>query len=195
VRAKRVRRIRCIVCCSAAPLAGAAFSGCADPAGDAAQAFERAPYRIASGPDARQLLVSPDTVAIKHRGRTVVWVRNGVSYTWRSRQRCYDASTEFNRADIREQREAPWPDDVTDVQVVRRSGERVVTGRERHTDSADTELELTLDDAGRPRLLRVRSARWGVVPAGRWFETAYAYPGPERWRRSAGGEPRPICRA
>jgi hypothetical protein len=90
--------------------------------------------------------------------------------------------------------QAPWPDDVTDVHVATRSGERVLTARERHTDFADTELELTLDDAGRPRLLRVRSARWGVVPAGRWSETAYAYPDPERWRRSAGGAPRPLCR-
>jgi hypothetical protein len=58
MRAKPVRRFRCVVCCTAIPLVGAAFSGCADPVDDGAQAFERAPYRIASGPDQRQLLAA-----------------------------------------------------------------------------------------------------------------------------------------
>lgn len=169
------------------------MASCADAADDAGEAFEQAPYRIAAGPDGRTLHISPDTVVIKRRGRILVWSKGDVSFTWNARRRCYDASTDFNRRAIDDQRHAPWSADATHVQASMQRGTRVVTGREEHTDFADTEFELLLDGAGRPTLLRARAARWGAVPQGKWRETAYAYPTQQRWQRGAGEKPRPVC--
>jgi hypothetical protein len=174
-------------------LLSAMMASCADAADKAGEAFERAPYRVAAGPDGRTLHVSPDTVVIKRRSRILVWRMGDVSFAWNARRRCYDASTDFNRKAIDDQRDAPWSADATNVQTSTQQGTRVVTGLEKHNDFADTEFELLLDRAGRPTLLRARAARWGAVPQGKWLETAYAYPTQQRWHQSAGNEPRPIC--
>ena len=106
-------------------------------------------------------------------------------------------STEFNRDDVRQIRETVAPPHLSKLRVAARNGRRVLSGRleqPKPSDTADSEFELRLDGSGRLAVLRQRSARFGVIPAGRWYTATYSYSTATQFARAVGRAPRPRCR-
>ena len=176
-----------------------AVSGCGGPSADDALDEARAKtlaarHLIVSQPAGRELLFAPRLTVIRQRGRVVAWVEADEELTLNAGKRCYDRHTEFNRDDIADQREGVMPPDVGDVEWVQRDGARVLSGRERHMDYADTEFEARLDGEGRLATTRSRAAEFGVLPAGRWRTTEYRYPSATEFARLVGRPPEPLCR-
>jgi hypothetical protein len=160
----------------------------------AADKTRSAPYLVVSQ-GAHELFLSRRLTVIKERARVVTWTATTEEFTWRANKRCYQRSTEFNRDDVRQQRENVAPRQLGAVHSSERNGIRVLTGRtEESTDSPDTEYELRLDSSGRLAVVRQRSARFGVLPPGRWSTAKYRYPSAERFALAAGPAPRPRCR-
>jgi hypothetical protein len=108
--------------------------------------------------------------------------------------RCDTGSgTDFKRDDARQERQAAWLSKVPYFKPEVRDGVLVLSGRETHSDFADTEYEVSLDAAGQLTMLRQRSAEFGVIPAGRWATTRYRYPTATEFARLAGTVPQPPC--
>jgi hypothetical protein len=174
------------------------LSGCGggDGAGvtrDAKAKTLSARYLVISGPGGRELFVSPKLTVIKRHGRVLAWTTAREEFTLRGGKRCYERHTEFNRDDVRQQRDNAWPPKAVALDLEERDGVRVLSGRQKNTDSADIEFELFLNDAGRLTMLRQRSAEFGVVPAGRWYASRYRYPTAVQFARLAGAVPWPRC--
>jgi hypothetical protein len=141
-----------------------------------------------------QLLVSHRLLVIRSRQHVVAWTVRAYELTWRPSKRCYEHHTDFNRDDVRQERQGLLPSHASSVQANQRDGATVVSGRvDESTDSPATEFELTLDRHGRASTLRERSARFGAVPAGKWRTVAYRYPTPAEFARLAGPPPHPRC--
>lgn len=153
-----------------------------------------APYLVVSRGGGREILHSPTLTVIRRRGRVVVWASPAEELSLRRGRRCYDRTTDFNHDDLRQLREAAWPaQSLDDLQVEARGRGQVLTGRERHMDFADTEHELFVDEHGRMSMARQRSARFGVIPPGRWKTVRYRYPSAAQFARLTGRTPRPRC--
>jgi hypothetical protein len=179
-------------------VASVAVVGCGGGAGgdvarDAKAKTLSARFLVMSG-GGRELLLSPRLTVIKGHGRVLAWTTPSEEFALRRRKGCYERYTEFNREDVRQQRDAAWPSNTADFDLEERDGVRVLTGREEHTDFADTEFEVFLDDAGRVAMVRERSAEFGVVPSGRWRTSRYRYPTASQFARLAGAAPRTRCR-
>jgi hypothetical protein len=141
-----------------------------------------------------QLLISPGLLVIRSRRHVVAWTARAYELTWLASKQCYERHTDFNREDVRQEREGVVPSDATSLDLHRRHGATVVSGKvEESTDSPATEFELTLDSRGRASALRERSARFGAVPAGNWRRVAYRYPTAAEFARLAGPPPGPRC--
>ncbi len=183
----------------AALVSGLALWACrGDRSGGAALRAAReksvgARYLVVSEGGGRQTLFSPRLTVIRRHGRVISWATAAEEFGLRKGERCYVRSTDFNRDDLRQLREGAWPARFPDPDVEMRDGGRVLVGRERHTDFADTEFEVFLDDAGRATSARHRSAKFGVIPPGRWQTLGYRYPSAAQFARLAGGRPRPRC--
>ncbi len=167
---------------------------------DADKALERAREKTLSAPrmivthsGGRDLYLSPKLTVIKNRGRVLAWTATDEEFTLRRSEDCYERHTQFNRDDVPDQREAVAPPDVRGVEWEEHNGRRVLSARESHTDYADTEYEWHLDRVGRLASARVRSAQFGLVPAGRWRTSKYRYPTAEQFPRMAGPAPKPRC--
>jgi hypothetical protein len=152
-----------------------------------------APYLVVTHGGGRELFLSRNLTVIKRRGRVVAWTAANEEFTWRTKPRCYDRRTDFNRDDARQQRRGVVPPKLNDSDVSERSGVRVISAREEHIDFPDTEFELHVDRSDRPTRLRQRSAEFGVIRAGRWQTTRYRYPTRRQFARLAGPAPAPRC--
>lgn len=130
---------------------------------------------------------------IKGHRRVIAWTAATEEFTWRATGSCYQRSTDFNRDDLRQEHMAVAPQHLSSLRLDVRNGVRVLSARERHTDSADTEYELRLDHAGRLGVVRQRTATFGVLPAGRWYTATYDYPTAAQFARAAGPAPRLSC--
>jgi len=86
-----------------------------------------------------------------------------------------------------------FDEEITDVRVEMRDRGRLLVGRERHMDSADTEFEVFLDERGRATTARQRAARFGAVAPGAWETVRYRYPTAAQFAWLVGGRPRPRC--
>jgi len=180
-----------------------ALAGCGG--GDGAAALRRAaaktraaPYVVISQAGAErlggELLLSRGLLVIRSRNHIVAWTARTYEWTWRASKRCYERHTAFNREDVRQERQGVVPSDASKVELHRRAGATVLSGRvDESTDSPATEFELTLDSVGRASVLHERSARFGAVPAGKWTTVGYRYPTAAQFARLAGPGPRPRC--
>jgi hypothetical protein len=185
-------------------LAAVAIAGCGggDGAGvlrGAAVETRAEPYVVISQGAAAerpggQLLVSRGLLVIRARQHVVAWTARAYELTWRASRRCYERHTDFNRDDVRQERQGLLPANASSLHVHRRDGATVVSGKvDESTDSPATEFELTLDGQGRADTLRERSARFGAVPASRWRTVAYRYPTAAEFAKLAGPPPGPRC--
>lgn len=178
-----------------------ALGGCGSDVGEGADTADDAKakvlsvrYLIVTGPNGGATYFSPKLKVIKRHGRVLAWTARNEEFTLRTGRRCYERHTEFNRDDTRQARRSAWPWDTDDIHVARRDGVRVLSGREVHTDFADTEFEVRLDDAGRITSTRYRSAENGAVSASRWTTTRYRYPTKTEFAQLVGTtRPRPLC--
>jgi hypothetical protein len=146
---------------------------------DAIARTRSAPYLVVSSSGGRRLLLSAKLNVIERHGRVLAWTRSAHELTWRENKHCYDRHTDFNRDDVRQEREA-----VTDV----------VAGREEDDEGHDVEYESTLDSSGRLATVRWRAAEFGGQPAGRWYTARYRYPSAGQFASLAGPAPGPRCR-
>jgi len=173
--------------------------GCGSKAGgaDAMRAAKTktlgVPYLEVLRGGGRETLFSQERTVIRRHGRIISWATTEEELLLRRGRRCYDRSVDVNRDDLRQLREAAWPTQATDLDVEMRAGGRVLVGRERHMDFADTEFELFLDEAGRATMARLRAAKFGVIPPGRWEELRFRYPTAAQFARLVGGRPGPRC--
>ena len=176
-----------------------ASSGCGgrgdglDAAADAKAKALSARYLILLQAGGAEHYFSPKLTVIKRRGRVVAWTTASEEFSLRSGKGCYERHTDFNRDDARQERQAAWPSKVPYFKPEERDGVLVLSGREKHSDFADTEYELYLDAAGQLTMLRQRSAEFGVILAGRWATTRYRYPTATEFARLAGAVPQPRC--
>lgn len=176
-----------------------ALTGCGgrsadDALGEARAKTLAARHLVTTYPGGRQLLFGPELTVIRRRGRVLAWVQTDEELTRNTTKPCYDRHTEFDRDDLADQREGVMPPDVDGVEWTKRGGIRLLSGRERHMDFADTEFEARVDAVGRLATARFRAAEFGVLPAGRWTITRYRYPSAEEFARFAGRPPEPLCR-
>jgi hypothetical protein len=176
----------------AACLAATACGGGGDddePLRDARAKLAAAPYLQVG-----DVLLSPRLTVIRRGRRVLAWTGVRAELIWSAAHRCYNRRTQFNRDDARQLRAAAAVPGLTEADEHTRDGTRILTGREAHSDFADTEFEVSLDTTGRIALVRQRSARFGVIPPGRWSATRYRYPTAEQFARLAGPAPTPRCR-
>lgn len=138
-------------------------------------------------------LLSRDVNVLKRRGQVLIWEDGRRSFTWRSGMRCFDRHTEYRRGAVTDVRRSASPPDLTGSRLSIRHGTRVVRGRARHTDFADTLFEVRIASSGRPQAMRQRQARFGVIPPGRWFHNRYEFLDAAEFARRAGGPPGPLC--
>jgi hypothetical protein len=184
-----------LAACLGFPACGASDGD--DPLRQATDKTLSAPYLVVSQVGGRELFLSRKQTVIKGRVRVIAWTASTEEFTWRAKKHCYERSTDFNRDDLRQQREALVPRHLSGLRVEERKGVRVLSGREEQpqpSDTADTEFELRLDGSGRLAVVRWRSARFGVLPAGRWYSATYRYPTAAQFAGAAGPAPRPRCR-
>jgi hypothetical protein len=109
-------------------------------------------------------------------GRVTTWTRSGLELYWDRHRRCYRATREFNRRDLRDERRQVLP--TADGASVFRSGRASVIAW-RYAPASDTapvEGVVVLDRRGRPVLERERSERFGAIPATRWSVERIEYP-------------------
>lgn len=193
----RSREHRSRLLLTASLVVAIAVGGCGGSAGDALEEARAktlsARHLVVSQSGGRVLYFSPGLTVIKKRGRVLAWTTADEEFTRKANKRCYQRHTDFTRDDVRDQRRAVAPPDVPGVDLEEDNGVRVLAGREKHMDYADTEFEARLDDEGRLAEARYRSARFGVLPASRWATAVYRYPTAEQFRRMAGPPPRPRC--
>jgi hypothetical protein len=183
----------------ASAVAVIALPACGKGEGDAAlrrarQAWRSAPYLVVSVAGESEELFSSKLTVLKRRGRVTSWATAAEEFQWQARRRCYERRTEFNRDDERRESLAIPPPAASGVKLDVRGGVRVLSGRAKATEGADTEFEVRLDGAGRPTRLRARYAKWGVFPATRWGSLEYRYPVAANFARLAGSPPKPRCR-
>jgi hypothetical protein len=53
--------------------------------------------------------LSRKLTVINGRVRVIAWTASTEEFTWRAKNHCYERSTDFNRDDLRQQREALVP--------------------------------------------------------------------------------------
>ena len=179
-------------------LAGCGDSGSGDALRDARERTLSAPYlTVTSDGGRRVLLLSRGLTVIKSRRRVLTWVTPAFEWSWWDTRRCYERHTEFERDDVLEQREGVVPRELGDVRVEASDGGRLISGRARlpqPSDTADTEFRMRIDGTERVVEVRRRSARFGVIPPGRWYTTVLRYPSAAEFAEQAGRPPRPRCR-
>jgi hypothetical protein len=188
-------------CTAAATVAFAIGPGCGIDGDDAQRALDdarkaalQADYLSVRQSGRKQLLFGRGVTVRKRRGRVVVWEDGHQSFTSSAGRRCFERDTEFDRRAAGEVRRGAAPPNVREARFIDRHGSRVLRARERHTDFADTEFELRVDKSGRPRSMRSRSARFGVLPPRRWFYMRYEFLTAAEFDRRAGDPPSPRCR-
>jgi hypothetical protein len=168
--------------------------GCNEPSGTEALAQARqrlmdAPRVVVERTHRRVETYAPGLTVIEENGHVLNWANRRVEHYWLEDGSCYDTSTEFERADFRDQRRGAVPE-VSSARVEQRSGRTVVIWRLEDQERApDREGSVLLDEEGRPVLVRGRSEPWGGEPARADPSTRISYPARVRIPR-----PSPLCR-
>jgi len=133
-------------------------------------------YRVWSS-GRQTVFVGPKVTVIRSARRVTSWTERGTEILWDPAKRCYRRTTRFNRADIRELRNAAPP-------VTAGSGD----------DRGGQDVKIRPDEAGRPAVTWERSGRWFAIPAGHWRRTTYTYPGRADFEASLPRRPTASCR-
>jgi hypothetical protein len=169
-------------------------TGCNEPSGTEVlgQARERlttAPRVVVERPHGRVETYSRGLNVIEENGHVLNWATRRVEHYWLEDRSCYNTSTEFERADFRDQRRGTVPE-ASSARVEKRSGRTVIHWRLVDQERApDREGSVLLDEEGRPVLVRGRSLPWGGEPARADPPTRISYPARVRIPR-----PSPLCR-
>ena len=94
---------------------------------------------------------------IEEDGRVRNWANRRVEHYWLEDRSCYDSSTEFERADWRDQRRGAIPE-ASSARVEERSGRTLIRWRLEDQERApDVEGSVLLDGDGRPVLVTRRA--------------------------------------
>jgi hypothetical protein len=169
-------------------LAGA-LGGCDLPGGSGDDALEAlqaarararaAPYLTVVDKGGRSVQFAPGLTVIWRNGDVVVWERRDVSYTLRKDRRCYDRTTEFERADARElRRDIVVPKAlIEDAELAGPEDHREIRWHgPRAEEGYRVEGILYLDRTGRPVRKRERTRSLSGRPLDPWLERRYRYP-------------------
>ncbi len=178
-----------------ASAAGAA--GCGDDPHSGTEALDQARQRLMAAPRAvihrghgRVESYARGLSVIEEDGRVRNWANRRVEHYWLKDRSCYNSSTEFERADWRDQRRGTIPE-ASSARVEERSGRTLIRWRLEDQERApDVEGSVLLDGDGRPVLVTARSLPWGGEPAGQASRTRISYPG-----RIVVPRPSPLCSA
>ena len=97
---------------------------------------------------------APPLNVIEEHGHVLNWANRRVEHYYLEDRSCYDTSTEFERADFRDQRRGAIPE-VSSARVVESGDRTLIRWRLDADEGPDREGTVLLDEEGRP--VRVRS--------------------------------------
>jgi hypothetical protein len=180
--------------CLASAAGGA---GCGDDPQSGTEALDQARHRLMDAPRVviarghrRVESYAPGLNVIEENGHVLNWANRRVEHYFLEDRSCYDTSTEFERADFRDQRRGAVPE-VSSARVEERSSRTLIRWRLVDQERApDVEGSVLLDEDGRPVLVTARSLPWAGEPARPASRTRISYPG-----RILIPRPSPLCSA